>query len=412
MRTIDYAYRPAERWRRVRILAALGIAISLGGTFGSVSGSAGLLMPTAVWIPQEYHTGGAYTAIQAGPDGTVYLGTTFYGGFARFLAMGLGAREFTLIADMASATGETAPGPYAQAKIHTKPVIAPDGRVYFATKSGKPANDPRWQADYPGGHLLAYDPRTRRVTDFGIPRPRQSIIALGVDRGRGLIYLLMDPEGHLITFDPATRAFTDRGKLAFSRQPTRYLPVLGNGDVYHPAGADAFMRYDAAGGRMERVPLRSTGQGVYDRSPINDGPYAMAVSLDGQRFYGIGETSGQVYTFTPGSSALTVQYHGSATLETAQRSHYYTVTTAPDGNAYYTVTLHGGPADGTMYILRLLTKSGKPEIVGRVGVPPLPPGVRMKGLMVQGSTPGPDGTLYIMLAYPLRVLVFPRLGAP
>src|SRR3990170_7042861 len=152
------------------------------------AGAPGPLSPLVVWIPPKYHTGGAYTAIQAGPDGSVYLGTTFYDGFARFLVLPQGGREVRLIADMASATGESTPGPYAQAKIHTKPAVTPDGRVYFGTKSGKPAKDERWQANYPGGHLLVYDPQTNRTSDLGIIRPRQSIIAVGVDPQRSIVY--------------------------------------------------------------------------------------------------------------------------------------------------------------------------------------------------------------------------------
>lgn len=391
------------------------MAIVLGETAGGMSGSAGLLTPTAVWIQQEYHSGGAYTAIQAAPDGAVYLGTTFYDGFARLLMLAPGTREFRLVADMATATGESTPGPYAQAKIHTKPAVAPDGKVYFGTKSGKPAADERWQANYPGGHLLVYDPPSGRVTDLGIPRPRQSIIAVGVDPVRYVIYVLTDPEGHLWTYESRTRAFTDRGRLIpDGYPPTRYLVVLSNGDVYHPGGPEAFFRYRAAAQRIERLPLQFSGNGTYEASRIGHGPYAMAANADGTRFHGVGESSGQVYSFIPGERSLTVQFHGAVSLEgSVRRSEYYTMTAAPDGNLYYTATLHGGTADGAMYILRLAASSGRPEVVGRVGpLPPIPPTLQRPGgrLMVQGSTTTQDGTLYVMLAYPLRVFVFPRLA--
>lgn len=398
---------------RGRSWIAFGVLVVVCVTPGSAATAPGVLSPQVLWVPLEYHTGGAYTAIQAAPDGAVYLGTTYYDGFARFLVLPPGGREFRLIADMASATGETSPGPYAQAKIHTKPAVAPDGRLYFGTKSGKPALDERWQVNYPGGHLLVYDPRSGQVADLGIPRARQSIIAVGVDRTRGLVYVLTDPDGHLFTYDPGARRFTDRGRLAFSRQPTRYLPVLGNGDVYHPAGAEAFMRYDAASGQIERIPLQFVGQGVYERSNINDGPYAMAVAPDGRRFHGVGQTTGQVYTFTPSGRRLTVEFHGAGSPVAAGRVVYYTITTAPDGHAYYTAAVRGESASGTFTVMRLNTRTGRPETVGRVGpLPAPPPGIRGDRLIVEGSTAGPDGTLYIMLAYPLRVLVFPRLAAP
>src|SRR3990170_6670229 len=176
------AFVSGHPWSELARLIGCAGAVMLVIVYATVPtiGAAPALMPTVVWVPEEYHTGGAYTAIQAGPDGRVYLGTTFYDGFGRFLVLSPGGREFKLIADMAAATGESAPGPNAQAKIHTKPAVAPDGQVYFATKSGEPAVRAA-QSAYPGGHLLVYDPQTNRVTDLGIPRPRQSIIAVGVD---------------------------------------------------------------------------------------------------------------------------------------------------------------------------------------------------------------------------------------
>ena len=109
----------------MRLIVALLLTVSAALP---APGAAPALSPIVISVPEEYHTGGAYTAIQAAPDGRVYLGTTFYDGFARFLSLPPGGREFQLIADMASATGERTPGPYAQAKIHTKPAVAPDGK--------------------------------------------------------------------------------------------------------------------------------------------------------------------------------------------------------------------------------------------------------------------------------------------
>lgn len=397
------------RLRRMPALLGL-ILVLLSWIILAPVGAAPALSPTVVWVPEQYHTGGAYTAIQAAPDGRVYLGTTFYDGFARFLVLPAGGREFQLIADMASATGESTPGPYAQAKIHTKPAVAPDGKVYFGTKSGKPAADERWQANYPGGHLLVYDPQTNRVTDLGIIRPRQSIITVGVDPRRNLVYAVTDPAGHLFTYDPRTRTFADKGALVTTPLPTRYLVTLASGDVFHPAGADAFMRYSAASGNIERVPLQLSGRGTYEP------PYAMAASSDGSRFYGVGEDSGQAYTFNPGDRSITVQMHGAVPSEGSyRRANHYTLTAAADGNVYYTQSGAGGASEGTMFIMRLVTRTGQPEMVGQVGsLPPPPAPLQRRGgsrLIVQGSTVGPNGTLYVMLAYPLRVLVFAGLAA-
>lgn len=371
------------------------------------------LHPTVLWVPDEYHTGGAYTAIQAAPDGRVYLGSTFYDGFARFLVLPPGGQQFRLIADMATATGERSPGPYAQAKIHTKPAIAPDGKVYFGTKSGKPSENAQWQANYPGGHLLVYNPQSNTVTDLGIPRARQSIISVGIDSQRGLVYILTDPEGHLIVYDPRTLTFVDRGILAHG-QRTRYLVVLKNGDVFHPDDNEAFHRYLPATGRIDRVPLRVTGSGSYER------PYAMVAATDGATFYGVGNGSGQVYTFIPADQFITVHRHGSIIPEGFRPpATHYAMSAGPDGNIYYSATWSGRDPQRTLFIMRLVPAHNRLESMGEVSsLPALPAGGRSrntrrpaKHILVQGVTVGPDGTVYVMTAYPLRVLLFPQLAA-
>ena len=375
--------------------------------------AAPLLRPSVVWVPDEYHTGGAYTAIQAAQDGRVYLGSTFYDGFARFLVLQPGAQQFRLVADMATATGEQTPGPYAQAKIHTKPAIAPDGKVYFGTKSGKPAESAQWQANYPGGHLLVYDPQSNVVTDLGIARPRQSIISVGVDPQRGLVYLLTDPGGHLLVYDPQSRTFADKGTLADSDR-TRYLVVLRNGDAFHAAGHDAFNRYRPATGQIERVPLRFSGQGSYER------PYTLTAAPDGSKFFGVGNGSGQFYTFLPGDQFISVRMHGAIVLEGYRSpSTHYAMSAGPDGNIYYAATWTGANPERTLFLMRFVPEVERLETVGEVApLPTVPPRGRFashvrrsaRQILVQGATIGPDGSVYVMTAYPLRVLVFPRLA--
>jgi hypothetical protein len=313
---------------------------------------------------------------------------------------------------MSAATGERMPGPASQAKVHTKPVIGPDGRVYFGTKSGGRGKDPAWQR-YPGGHLLVYDPRTRTTTDLGIPRPGMpgmSIIAVGLDSSRGQIYVLSDPESHLITYDLRTRSFTDRGQFGPpGEHPTRYLVVLANGDAFHQFGETAVARYNAAAGRIERLPLVVSGAGTYEP------PYALAAAPDGRRFLGVGKTTGQVYLFEPRERDVVLRMLGAAVPDGySTPGVHYTMTAAPDGAVYYTGMLPGGTGRD-LFVLRVGTDQGRPQVVGRVApLPPLPPGysrATTRELIIQGSTVTSDGTLIIMTAYPLRLLLFRGLAA-
>jgi hypothetical protein len=389
----------------VALLCALGTSAILPA--GPAAAGPAELAPTTVYVPEQFHSGGAYTAIQAGAAGRVYVGTTIYDGYAYFLAFSPATGRFESLAEMSAATGERNPGPYAQAKIHTKPVIGNDGLVYFATKSGKRAADPRWQENYPGGHLLVYDPRTNATRDLGVFKPKVSVIALGYDRERNLVYLLTDPNSTLVIYDPQTRRFTDKGQFGPPGDgPTRYLAVLNNGDAFHQYPGATMARYNAARGAIERLPLAISGGGSYES------PYAVIPLADGRRFIGVGNRSGQVYVFEPRERDIAVRALGTAGIDGAgaRNVSHYTMALAPDGSVYYTATF-----GNDLYIHRVPSEMTAPQNVGRVApLAPVPAGYSRtlsRNLLIQGSTFTPDGLYIVMTAYPLRLLVFRGLGS-
>lgn len=390
------------RLLRLCVVVALcaGVLVPRAG-----AGPGGLLTPGIVYVPEEFHTGGAYTAIQASPDGRVYIGTTIYNGYAHLLAFSPATGRFDNLFNVGTVTGERNPGPYSQAKIHTKPAIAPDGRVYVGTKSGKPAREANWQENYPGGHLLVYDPRAGTTADLGIIKPKVSIIAVGVDPSRGIVYALTDPDSHLVTYDPRTRQFVDRGQFGPpGREPSRYLVVLANGDAFHRWDGATLSRFVASSGMIERVPLAFSGAGTFEP------PYAVAPGPDGRRFFGVGKDSGQVYLFEPRERDIAVRNLGAVIPDGAGAAGiHYTITAAPDGAVYYT-----GQFGQDLFVDRVPADLGRPVIVGRVApLGPPPAGYSRqvaRELIVQGSTATPDGTVIIMTAYPLRLLLFRGLA--
>jgi hypothetical protein len=181
--------------------------------------------------------------------------------------------------------------------------------------------------------------------------------------------------------------------------------VLANGDAFHRWNTTAISRYAASSGTIERLPLAMSGGGNFEP------PYAVATAPDGRRFLGVGNRSGQVYVFEPREREVGVRMLGAAAPDggAAPGSHY-TMTAAPDGAVYYTG--HGGQE---LSILRVPPDFSGSQVVGRVmSLSPPPAGYSRqvaRQLIVQGSTALPDGTLIVMTAYPLRLLLFKGLAA-
>ena len=99
--------------------------------------------------------GSGYTAIVAGADGSVYVGSARYGSYGCLLELEPRTRKLKIIASLEEITGEHLTGIRTQAKIHSKMSIGSDGKVYFASKQGHEIFDTRPEyedsAGYPGG---------------------------------------------------------------------------------------------------------------------------------------------------------------------------------------------------------------------------------------------------------------------
>ncbi|HET8679463.1 MAG TPA: hypothetical protein VFM39_05045, partial [bacterium] len=150
-----------------------------------------------------------------------------------------------------------------------------------------------------------------------------------------------------------------------------------------------------------RLPLTVTGSGTYEE------PYALVTAHDGRRFIGLGNHTGQVYVFEPRDQQIAVRNIGTARGQAdSPLNTHYTMALAPDGSVYYTGSLSTGRE---LYIFRVPPDLSRPEVIGRTSVPLAPSGYSRQAvpnLIIQGSTVAPDGTLIVMNAYPLQLLVF------
>jgi streptogramin lyase len=163
--------------------------------------------------------------------------------------------------------------PGATAVTHSL-VVSTSGDVYIGTS--------------PEGHLLKYTPQDEYhqaiqigkplpVTDLGQPVSGESIFALTINRGAGLLYGLTSPNAHFFECSIATGKFTDLGVVA-SKIPfgekfekdkimSRMLVVDQEGNVFASGENGAFFRFSPHANATKIEELSIHAPAVPGREP-------------------------------------------------------------------------------------------------------------------------------------------------
>jgi hypothetical protein len=130
------------------------------------------------------------------------------------------------LGDLTEICGEKDMKVVAQGKSHVN-FVESGGKLYFATHLGyysiiegmeKPGLPTGEYKAYRGGHLLAYDLKTKKFEDLGLEPHNEGIITMNMDTDRGLIYGLSWPTGYLFRYDISKREMKNLG------------PVTGKGE--------------------------------------------------------------------------------------------------------------------------------------------------------------------------------------
>jgi hypothetical protein len=123
------------------------------------------------------------------------------------------------LGDLTGICGEKDMKVVAQGKSHVN-FVESAGKLYFSThlgyysiingmeKAGLPSGE--YKA-YRGGHLLAYDMKTKTFEDLGLGPHTEGIITMNMDVARGLIYGLSWPTGYLFRYDLAKKEMKELG---------------------------------------------------------------------------------------------------------------------------------------------------------------------------------------------------------
>jgi len=254
----------------------------------------------------------AVTSLVIGADGRLYGGTS-------------GRRAHLFVLD--PKWGHVFPLghiPGAESVFHSL-APAPDGSIYIGTSinnQGRPGDKGRdflgrYSKDFPGGHLLRFDPdqelksrkRMQRpdpgrpvpfVKDLGVAIPGESIVCL-ISGGEAL-YGMTFPGGHFFVFDLRTGKVSDKGGVCGSplnEEPFGSIPRAlvrdSKGRVWGSGDYGALFHFEPGTGQVVHHPDRRLPSELgREYKAIVD---AFAVGPDGSIFGGTSD--GFIFRFDP-----------------------------------------------------------------------------------------------------------------
>jgi len=325
-----------------------------------------------------YHSGFAdahhtFNGMGAASDGKIYyvLCSERYDVGARMYSYDPGTKKIALVGDLTEACGEKDRKTVVQGKSHVN-FIEANGKLFFATHLGyyivvdrmeKPGTPPAGWTGYPGGHLLAYDLKTGKFEDFGIPSPGEGVLTLSMDTRRGRLFALTWPTGSFFRYDLAKKEWKSFGKMcaegeagtgATYRTVCRSIAVdLDDGSAYFTTSEGTILRYRADTDSVEQVKgddLKKDYFGVFNPNVPGHMGYNWRQTFwraADKMIYGVHGNSGYLFRFDPAAERLEVLDR--ITSEPSQRCGmfdqfnygYLGFTLGPSGRTIYYLT--GGP---------------------------------------------------------------------
>lgn len=326
---------------------------------------------TAVIYDSKFPPGhDTFNGMSSASDGRIYyvLSSDAIDIPARMFVFDPASQAITDLGDLNTACGETSGKTIVQGKSHV-PFAEANGKLYFATHLGfysivdgmeTIGIPPEGWQEYPGGHLLSYDPATQKFEDLAIAPQREGVLTMGMDGERGRIFGLTWPTGHFFRFDLASKNLKDfgpvlakgeSGKGADYRTVCRSIVVdPRDGRAYYTDSEGTIYRYVPETDSVEVVPgdnMRKDYFGLYDpTSPGHMGyNWRQVVWVPSERqFYGVHGNSGYLFRFDP--KAERVEVLERLTSDPSQRAGMYDLysygylgfTLGPDGRTLYYLT--------------------------------------------------------------------------
>ncbi len=275
------------------------------------------------------------------------------------------------IADLTEICGEKDMKVVAQGKSHGK-FYEYGGRLYFSTHLGyysiingmeMPGIPKGDYKKYRGGHLVSYDPKTKKGESICLAPNGEGILTTTMDTQRGIIYAITWPTGVFFRYDTGKKELKDFGPYsgkAESEGGDSYRVICrsiavnpDDGTAYFTNAEGDILKLKLGADVIEKVTgdnLRKDYFGKYEVST----PGSMAYNwrqvfwyAPEKKFYGVHGNSGYLFTFDPATER--VELLERLTSVPSKRSGMYDQFSfgylgfdlGPDGRTIYYLT--GGP---------------------------------------------------------------------
>ena len=404
---------------RTALFAFAAIIVALARLLAVADAPVRTVMVDCRTFPGLERMDGNWSALLAGSDGKVYMGLAYHGGGGHMVYYDSKTDAVHDIGDLNVLTGQQNLRVGPQSKIHTKFTEGKDGRIYFATQYGNDFNfarvgTPDW---YPGGHWMAYDPRTGQTTDFGLGFPGVGIIAGAYDSIYNRYYGVTDPRGELVYYDFSKHMERNLGRFNNWDSLCRTVVVDDRGRAYGSFGHGQIYRYDPAADSLKelsvRLPIRKKGVSLgRDYNKWETGWRAVVWDQATRKFYGVEESATTLFMFDPyagkDGEIRTLGQLCVPSYREARNVPYATLslTLGHDRKLYYAASgsefdYSGSAGLAASHIVTYDLTSGQIEDLGEMC---LPDGSAVLG--TDSASTGPDGTIYFGGAIPVK----PRPG--
>jgi len=330
----------------------------------------------------------SYNAVTTASDGRIYYVICSHriDSGARMFSYDPATGRVTRLADLTEAAGEKGLKAIPQGKSHVN-FHEHKGRLYFATHIGYYQNvggkelvgvPPPGYRTYPGGHFMAYDMASGRISKLATAPDGEGIITMAMDASRGKLYGLSWPAGMFLVYDLETGQLKnhgaaagkgEKGKGAEFRVVCRSIAVEPGSFAFFTTATGDIMVYDVRTDKLEKLEACTMRRDVFGQWDP-DRPGHMGYNwrqivryAPGRAFYGVHGNTGFLFRFNPWAQQIDVVDRIAAAksresgLYDAFNYGYLGLALGPDGHTLYFLT--GTPAGEEIHFVSYHIPSGR-----------------------------------------------------